>query len=110
VREIKQGDIIKLSLSPTKGHEQAGYRPAVVVSNNDFNALTKNKLICPITSTDRGYPAHVALDNRIITHGFVMCDQIRTVTPASRDAEYIESVPSDILDEILDILHGLIEK
>jgi mRNA interferase MazF len=110
MRGLLQGDIIKLSLSPTMGHEQSGYRPAVVVSNNDFNALTKNKLICPITSTDRGYPAHVALDNRTKTHGFVMCDQIRTVTPDSRDAEFIESIPSDILDEILDILFGILEK
>jgi mRNA interferase MazF len=110
MKELKQGDIIKLSLSPTKGHEQSGYRPAVVVSNNDFNALTKNKFICPITSTDRGYPAHVALDNRTLTHGFVMCDQIRTVTPASREAEFIEPIPTDILDEILDILSGILEK
>jgi mRNA interferase MazF len=107
---LKQGDIINLSLSPTMGHEQSGFRPAVVVSNNDFNAITKNRLICPITSTDRGYPAHVPLDKRTKTHGFVMCDQIRTVTPDARDAEFVEAIPNDILDEILDILSGLLEK
>jgi mRNA interferase MazF len=110
LRKLKQGDIIKLGLSPTKGHEQSGFRPAVVVSNDDFNDIAKNKIICPITSTERGYPAHIALDDRTTTHGFVMCDQIRTVTPTERQAEFIETVPDDIMDEILDILQGLLEK
>lgn len=110
MRALKQGDIIKLELSPTKGHEQSGCRPAVVVSNNDFNGIANNRIICPITSTDKGYPTHVALDNRTITHGFVMCDQIRTVTPRERDVEFIETIPDDIMDEVLDILQGLLEK
>jgi mRNA interferase MazF len=109
LRGFKRGDIIRLSLSPTKGHEQSGYRPAVVVSNDDFNFLTDNRVICPITSTDRGYPAHVSLGSQTKTYGFVMCDQIRTVTPAQRGAEFVETIPESILIEILDILHGILE-
>jgi mRNA interferase MazF len=110
LRRLKQGDIIKLSLSPTKGHEQSGFRPAVIVSNDYFNDISNNKIICPITSTDRKYPTHVPLDSRTQTYGFVMCDQIRTVTPSEREAEFIETVPEDIMEEILDILSGLLEK
>jgi mRNA interferase MazF len=110
LKEFKQGDIIKLVLSPTKGNEQSGFRPAVIVSNDDFNAVSNNKIICPITSTNKEYPTHVPLDERTKTHGFVMCDQIRTVTPTERQAEFTETIPNDILDEILDILQGLFEK
>ena len=46
---VKQGDIIKINFNPQAGHEQAGYRPAVVVSNNLFNKITNLTFVCPIT-------------------------------------------------------------
>jgi mRNA interferase MazF len=106
---LKQGDIIQLDFNPVKGHEQSGFRPAVVVSGNTFNRLSSNVFVCPITNTDKGYPAHAALDNRTTVTGFVMCDQIRTVSPGERQARYIEDLPGDILDEVLDILKGVLE-
>jgi mRNA interferase MazF len=66
---VEQGDIIKLSFNPHKGHEQAGYRPAVVVSNNFFNRKTNLAIVCPITNTKRPFPLHVDLDNRTQTTG-----------------------------------------
>lgn len=53
---VKQGDIIKINLDPRAGHEQAGYRPAVVVSNNFFNKVTNMTIVCPITNTNKEYP------------------------------------------------------
>lgn len=48
---VKQGDIIKINFNPQVGHEQAGYRPAIVVSNNFFNEKTNLTIVCPITNT-----------------------------------------------------------
>ena len=64
---VKQGDIIKVSFNPQMGHEQAGYRPALVVSNDIFQAQTKLAVVCPITNTDNKFPLHVSLDNRTKT-------------------------------------------
>jgi mRNA interferase MazF len=50
---VKQGDIIKLDFNPQAGHEQAGYRPAVVISNNFFNNKTNLTIVCPITNTKK---------------------------------------------------------
>ena len=54
---VKQGDIIKINLNPSKGHEQAGYRPAVVISNDFFNKKTNMTICCPITNTLRHFAA-----------------------------------------------------
>jgi len=106
---LKQGNIIKLDFDPVKGHEQAGFRPAVVISGNTFNNISSNIFVCPITNTDRKYPAHVALDERTTVTGYIMCDQVRTVSPNERRASYIEDLPGDILDEALDIIKGIFE-
>jgi mRNA interferase MazF len=106
---LKQGNIIKLNFDPVKGHEQSGFRPAVVVSGDTFNQLSSNVVVCPITNTDRGYPAHVALDDSTDTTGFVMCDQIRTVSPVERQARYVENLPYEILSEVLDVVKGVLE-
>ena len=102
---IKQGDIIKLSLDPTKGHEQAGYRPALVVSNASFSRVSNMIMVCPITSTDRGSPVHVRLDATSTT-GYVMCDQVRVVDTRARDYRIVETVDKDILWEVCDIVQG----
>jgi len=67
---VKQGDIIKLNFDPQSGREQAGYRPAVVISNDIFNIKTNMEIVCPITNTNRSFPLHIPLDNRTTTTGY----------------------------------------
>ena len=106
----RQGDIIWLSLLPQAGHEQAGRRPALVVSGNVFNDFSKTTaMVCPITNTDRNLPLHVRLDSRTTTTGFVMCDQAKILDIEARHATYIEQAPQDILLEAVDIISGIIE-
>ena len=57
----KQGDIIFIDFNPTKGHEQSGNRPAIVISNNVFNINTKMIIVCPITSNIKRFPTHYLL-------------------------------------------------
>jgi len=107
---VKQGDIIKLNFSPQSRHEQAGYRPAVVISNDFFRAKTNFTIVCPITNTNKPFPLHVVLDNRTITTGVVLCEQIKALDLTARDYKLIEKMPDDLLDEIMAIVFSEIEK
>ena len=106
---VKQGDIIKVSFDPNSGHEQAGYRPALVVSNNEFNKRTKLAIVCPITNTDNSFPLHVPLDARTSTMGVVLCEHVRTLDLQSRKSRFVEKVPDDILKLVTDIITAEIE-
>lgn len=107
---VEQGKIIKVNFSPQSGHEQAGYRPAVVVSNNIFNNVTRLAMVCPITNTNNKFPLHVVLDGRTITTGVVLCEHVRTLDLESRKFVVVEDLPDDILDEILEIISASIER
>ena len=106
---VKQGDIIKASFDPNSGHEQAGYRPALVVSNNEFMKRTKLAIVCPITNTDNSFPLHVPLDARTSTTGVVLCEHVRTLDLQSRKSRLVEKVPNDILKLVTDIISAEIE-
>jgi len=106
---VNQGDIIKLDLNPTKGHEQAGYRPVLIISNKIYNKKTNLVVACPITSTINGFPMHVKLDERTKTTGIIKCEQVKTLDLKARPFSYIEKVPSDVLNEVFDIIYGSIE-
>ena len=98
---VKQGDVIKLDLSPTIGHEQSGYRPAVIVSNDFAISKTNMIYIAPVTNTARPFPLHVELDNRTNTTGIILCEQVKAVDIIARKYTYVESLPADILDKVL---------
>jgi len=65
-------------------------------------------LVCPVTSTDRGYPTRVKLNGTKLS-GFIMCEQMRAVDLSARNAEFAEKIPRDLMHEVADILYGLIE-
>lgn len=109
VTVFEQGDIVYLNFDPQAGHEQKGRRPALVVSNNIFNRVCSLTMVCPITHTDKDHPLHVRLDERIKTNGVILCDQVRMLDLNSRQAAFVESAPSDVLAEVVDIIHGFIE-
>lgn len=97
---VKQGDIIWIDLNPQKGSEQAGRRPAVVVSNDQLNKWSKLSLVCPITNTHRNYPTHVVLDNSVCVTGEVMCEQIKAVDLSARTYTLAGTMPQNIMEEI----------
>ena len=107
---VNQGDIIKINLNPQKGHEQAGYRPAVVISNDFFNQHTNLAILCPITNTNNGFPLHVPLDGRTTTTGVILCEHIKTCDLNARGYVFIEKLPDDILSNVFDIVYSEIEQ
>lgn len=104
-----QGDVILLQFDPQAGHEQKGRRPALVVSNGVYNRFTKIAIVCPITSTKRRFPLHVSLDDRSRTTGVIMCEQVKALDIKARNAVFLETVPPDIIEEVIDIIVGSIE-
>ena len=108
--KAKQGDVIWLEFNPGAGHEQSGRRPAVVISNSVANEfLNKRAIVCPISSTNKNYPIQPILDDSMKTKGVVLCDQVMAVDLQARHAEFIENLPNQILQEIVDIVYGMIE-
>lgn len=106
---VKQGDIIKVNFNPQKGHEQAGYRPAVVISNDFFNAKTRLAIVCPITNTDNKFPLHIPLMGRTKTTGVILCEHVKTLDLTAREYSYVEKLPKDLLEEVIAVVFSEIE-
>lgn len=104
----KKGDFIAVTFDPQSGHEQKGRRPALVVSNTLFNQQTGLAMVCPLTTTDRGYPFHVSVTNNPNVKGFVMVEQVKSIDYEARQAKNIGKASDDLLDEVLSILDACI--
>lgn len=107
---VKQGTIIKINFNPQAGHEQAGYRPAVVISNNVFNEKAKLSIVCPITNTDNHFPLHIPLDERTKTTGVILCEHIKALDLNSRTFQILEALPKDILEKVINVVYSEIEQ
>ena len=78
------GDVVWLHFNPQKGHEQAGYRPALVISPHSYNSKTGLMLCCPITTQIKGYPFEVAISGE--QKNVVLADQVKSLDWAARQA------------------------
>ncbi len=107
---VKQGTIIKINFNPQAGHEQAGYRPAIIISNDVFNQKTKLSIVCPITNTNNHFPLHIPLDERTNTTGVILCEHIKALDLNSRTYKEVEDLPRDILDKVIDVVYSEIEQ
>ena len=83
-----RGDVIWLDFSPQAGHEQAGRRPALVLSPQAYNKKTGQALVCPITSKAKGYPFEVELPVGLGVNGVVLADHIKNQDMKARNAYY----------------------
>lgn len=102
---FSKGDIVKVDLNPTKGHEQGNFRPVLVM--NSVPLPGGLNIVLPITSKQKSYPLEVELDSRTVTQGVILCFQIRTVDLVTRGAKLIEKAPADVVDLCNDYLHRL---
>ena len=106
----RQGDIAILDFNPIKGHEQAGNRPCIVISNNVFNKNTKMSIVCPITSNEKYFPTHYLLKKTKKIHGSVLCEHIRSIDYEIRNLKYVEKCNKDDFNNILMLLNACIEE
>ena len=104
-----RGDIVWLQFDPRAGHEQAGHRPALVVSPKSYNQKVGLALFCPITSHIKGYPFEVVLPREGKASGAVLSDQIKSLDWRVRRAKRISRAPKDVVKEVLAKIRSLIE-
>ena len=105
----QRGDVVWISLSPQAGHEQAGRRPAVVVSPRSYNAKVGLGLFCPITSQVKGYPFEVPLPAGLPVSGVVLADQVKSLDWRRRQAQFSVRLPASVSAEVVGKLAALLE-
>ena len=104
----ERGDIVKMSFDPQSGHEQAGWRPALVVSPALYNRASSLALLCPITSRAKGYPFEVALPDGLAVSGVILTDQIRSLDWRARRAKLVDRAPMPVVRDVLARLEPLV--
>lgn len=100
----RRGDAVWLNFNPQSGHEQAGRRPALVLSPEEYNRKTGLAIFCPITSQVKGYPFEVKLPAGLPVNGVVLADQVKSLDWQVRDAALIKKLPIQIVKETTDLL------
>lgn len=97
----ERGDVVWLTFNPQAGHEQAGRRPAVVLSPATYNGKVGLGLFCPVTSQVKGYPFEVAVPPRLKITGAILADQVRSLDWRARHAELIGRLPAAVVAEVV---------
>ena len=100
---MNRGDIYMVSLDPTQGHEQRGHRPVVIISPTAFNVVTKLPVVLPITNGGE-FASRIGFAVPLVgthTTGVVRCDQPRVLDLNVRGGRRIETVPSELMDDVL---------
>jgi mRNA interferase MazF len=103
-----RGDAVWLMFDPQAGHEQAGRRPALVLSPASYNGKVGLAILCPITSQTKGYPFEVLIPADLKVAGVVLSDQVKNLDWKARQAKLICKLPTVTLDEVLQKLNVLI--
>jgi mRNA interferase MazF len=103
-----RGDVIWITLNPQAGHEQAGRRPALVISPDAYNRKVGLAIMCLITSQIKGYPFEVKIPDGLKISGVILSDQIKNLDWKARNAEFICKLPDEVTKEALKKLNTLI--
>jgi len=105
----ERGDLVWLEFTPHAGREQAGRRPALVVSKAEYNGRSGLMLCCPVTSRRRGLPFEVALPAGGKVGGVVLSDHAKSVDWRARWAKLIEAASPEVMREVRARLLALIQ-
>ena len=102
------GDVVWMTLNPQAGREEAGRRPAVVVSPQSYNAKVGLGIFCPVTSQIKGYPFEVLIPAGLPVTGAILSDQVKSLDWRARKAELICALPARTISEVLEKLATLL--
>jgi len=104
----RRGDVVWITLNPQAGHEQAGRRPAVVLSPAAYNGKVGLAILCPITNQIKGYPFEVLIPPGMAVSGAILADQVKSLDWRARNAEWICTLPGEMVNEVLQKLGTLL--
>ena len=103
-KTYERGSIIMVNFNPSLGHEQQGYRPALVWTNKEAQTVTGLVSIFPITSHDKNFPLHVPINGRAgDVVGVVMVDQITSIDLTSRPTKLASRAEDSVMAEVEEI-------
>ncbi len=105
----QRGDIVWIQFNPQAGHEQAGRRPALVISPRSYNDKVGLALFCPITKQVKGYPFEVVLPAGLKVTGATLSDQVKSLDWRARQARLICTAPEQVTDDVLAKIALLVE-
>jgi len=103
----ERGDFAWISFNPTKGREQSGFRPALVLTSSLYNTKSDLVLACPITSRTKGYPFEVYCRGNKID-GVILSDQIKSIDWTKRKMQFIEKASPAVMNEVTEKIKILI--
>ena len=103
-----RGDIVWVNFTPQAGHEQAGHRPALVLSAASYNGKTSLMLCCPITSQIKGYPFEVVLTDDLPVRGAILADQVRSLDWKARKAKRKDKASNEVVEATLALVRTLL--
>ena len=106
----RRGDVVWLSFNPQAGHEQAGHRPALVLSPESYNRKVGLVLCCPITSHIKGYPFEVRIPQGFDISGVVLADQVKSLDWKARRATFCCKLPAETVHDVLNRLGTLTDE
>jgi mRNA interferase MazF len=104
----ERGHVVWISMNPQAGHEQAGRRPALVISPASYNGKVGLALLCPITKQAKGYPFEVMVPANSGVTGVVLADQVKNLDWSARKAEFITALPEVTQKEVMQKLATLL--
>jgi len=104
------GDIVWIMFNPQAGHEQAGHRPALVLSPKVYNGKVGLAILCPITSQVKGYPFEVLIPEGLEIKGAILSDQVKSLDWKARKAEFACKLPPEKYNEVVKKLSTLIRE
>jgi mRNA interferase MazF len=105
----RRGDIVWLSFSPQAGYEQAGHRPALVLSPESYNRKVGLALFCPITTQRKGYPFEVDVPAGLEASGVILSDQVKSLDWKARRTHFGCQLPPEVLQEVVAKLGSLLD-
>lgn len=104
----KRGDVVWMIMNPQAGHEQAGRRPAVILSPAAYNAKVGLALAAPVTSRVKGYPFETLVPSGLPVSGAILSDQVKSLDWRAREAALSCELPFSVVSEVLQKLRTLL--
>jgi mRNA interferase MazF len=104
----QRGDVIWFTLTPQAGGEQAGRRPALILSPATYNSKVGLAILCPLANQIKGYPFEVLVPTGLSITGAILADQVKNLDWRARGAELICSLPRRTVVEVLQKLATLL--
>ena len=102
------GDLVWADFDPQAGREQAGARPALILSRYGFNNASGLAVCCPITGRQKGYPFEIPLPSGLDIYGVILVDQIRSIDWRARNVEFRDKAPESVIYAVLEKLETLL--